>query len=136
MASTLTDANAARRTALGGNQFIKDQDDVYPFPHLNLEYSNRMILDMPATDDFSTKQDGYFDYQWGSGTLIFGGDDWAWNFPFASPSIFSLEQACSTLQILMEIQSAIFSGFLVSLFISLWITVLTVLTAAGCIIMK
>ena len=44
--SMSADANAARRSALAGNQFINDADDMQALPQLMLDYKDLLIIDM------------------------------------------------------------------------------------------
>ena len=70
LVSMSTDANAARRSALGGNQFIDDRDDMFAFPQLLLKYNNSVIFDFaPSPGDSMTAR----------GTVTFG-DNWVWQF--------------------------------------------------------
>jgi len=66
--SMSVDANAARRSALAGNQFINDSDDMYAFPQLLLKYKNMLILQMAQSSGTN-----------GDGSVTFG-DNTVWQF--------------------------------------------------------
>lgn len=68
VATSAVDANAARRSALGGNQLIDDADDMYAFPQLLLKYRNMIILDLAPGGGSD-----------GSGSVTFG-DETVWQF--------------------------------------------------------
>jgi len=70
LVSMSTDANAARRSSLGGNQFIDDPDDMFAFPQLLLKYKNSVIFDFaPSRNDTILAR----------GSVTFG-DNWVWQF--------------------------------------------------------
>jgi len=71
--SMSTDANAARRSALGGNQFIDDSDDMFAFPQLLLKYKNSAIFDFAPSSSYPSSS------MEGRGSVTFG-DNWAWQF--------------------------------------------------------
>ncbi len=74
--SMSADANAARRSSLGGNQLIDDADDMFAFPHLLKMYKNSAIIDMAPSPSYPS-----FDMM-GRGTVTFGSEEskWAWQF--------------------------------------------------------
>ena len=66
--SMSADANAARRSALAGNQFINDADDMQALPQLMLDYKDLLIIDMaPSSGDV------------GNATITFGNET-VWQF--------------------------------------------------------
>jgi len=67
-----TNANAARRSALAGNYFIDDADDMFAFPQLYGQYQNMAILDL-APSNFSTNMQG-------NATLVWGGENHTFRF--------------------------------------------------------
>ena len=73
LVSMSTDANAARRSALGGNQFIDDSDDMFAFPQLILKYNNSAIFDFDPSPSYPS------DNMSARGSVTFG-DNWAWQF--------------------------------------------------------
>ena len=62
-----TNANAARRSALAGNYFIDDADDMFAFPQLYGQYQNMAIIDF-APSSFGDEMDG-------NATLVWGGEN-------------------------------------------------------------
>lgn len=64
-----TDANAARRSALAGNYFINDADDMFAFPQLYTQYQNMAIIDFAP--DFGSGSSGSN----GNVSLIWGGEN-------------------------------------------------------------
>jgi len=66
VATIAVDAQAARRSSLGGNQFINDADDMYAFPQLLLKYRNLVMFDLFPGSGNS-----------GSGSVTFG-DEKVW----------------------------------------------------------
>jgi len=72
--SMSADANAARRSALGGNQFIDDADDMFAFPHLLTKYKNSVIFDFAPSSSYPSSS------MMARGTITFGSEnnDWAW----------------------------------------------------------
>jgi hypothetical protein len=73
LVSMSTDANAARRSALGGNQFIDDSKDMFAFPQLLLKYNNSAIFDFAPGPSYPS------DDMMARGSVTFG-DNWAWQF--------------------------------------------------------
>lgn len=67
------DANAARRSSLGGNMHIDDADDMFAFPHLLKQYKNSAIVDFAPSSSYPSSMNG-------RGTVTFGSEDndWAW----------------------------------------------------------
>ena len=61
-----SDANAARRSALAGNLFINDADDMFAFPQLYTQYQNMAIIDFAPSS--------YGDDMSGNASLIWGGE--------------------------------------------------------------
>ncbi len=61
-----SNANAARRSALAGNYFIDDADDMFAFPQLYGQYQNMAIIDL-APSNFGYNMNG-------NATLIWGGE--------------------------------------------------------------
>ncbi len=73
LVSMSTDANAARRSALGGNQFIDDSKDMFAFPQLLLKYNNSAIFDFAPGPSYPSED------MMARGSVTFG-DNWAWQF--------------------------------------------------------
>jgi hypothetical protein len=59
-----SNANAARRSALAGNYFIDDADDMFAFPQLYGQYQNMAIIDL-APSNFGTDMNGNASLVWG-----------------------------------------------------------------------
>lgn len=64
-----SDANAARRSALAGNYFINDADDMFAFPQLYTQYQNMAII------DFAPNYPGDGTIGNGNASLIWGGEN-------------------------------------------------------------
>jgi hypothetical protein len=69
--SMSVDANAARRSALGGNMHIDDADDMFAFPHLLKQYNNSAIIDFAPSNSYPSSMNG-------RGTVTFGSDSSKW----------------------------------------------------------
>jgi hypothetical protein len=66
-----SDAMAARRSALAGNQLIEDMDDLFAFPHLMMKYKDLVTFDLaPYNENGLT----------GSASVVFGTESLALNF--------------------------------------------------------
>ncbi len=59
-----SNANAARRSALAGNYFIDDADDMFAFPQLYGQYQNMAIIDL-APSNFGYNMNGNASLIWG-----------------------------------------------------------------------
>jgi hypothetical protein len=78
VAMSAGNADAARRSALAGNQLIEDRDDLFAFPQLALKYNHSFVIDYAPYSGGPTKQGVPSGFN-GSGTFIFGSEDWAVN---------------------------------------------------------
>jgi hypothetical protein len=67
-----SNANAARRSALAGNYFIDDADDMFAFPQLYNQYQNMAIIDL-APSNFGPDMSG-------NATLVWGGEKNSFRF--------------------------------------------------------
>ncbi len=77
-----TDANAARRSALAGNYFIDDADDMFAFPQLYGQYQNMAIIDFAPSDGFSGDMGG-------NATLVWGGENHSFRVSTGRADMFS-----------------------------------------------
>lgn len=70
-------AQADRRSSLGGNLLIEDQDDVFIFPHTALKYNRLLSMDLATTGGTASPLSNSAQGLGGNASFIFGGDDFA-----------------------------------------------------------